>query len=115
MSFDPSARALPHHQLAINLPVRVVGLPHELLLVDLSTLGMQLSSPVALGVGEVHEFVIELGIIPTISPARLCLRGEVRWHAPDDAPSRTLVGVRFESLSPESHIAVASIIDRLAL
>lgn len=115
MPTDPRQRALPIRQLSINLPVRVAGMPHTFLLLDLTTLGMQLSSPTQLGVGEVHDFVIDLGMLPTITPARLTLRGEVRWHSPDDAPDRTLIGVRFESLSPETHVVVAGIIDRLVL
>jgi hypothetical protein len=115
MSVDPKLRALPPHQLSINLPVRVAGSPHTFLLVDLSTLGMKLSGPVVLQVGESHDFVIDLGVVPSISPSRLTLCGEVRWHSPDDAPDRTLIGVRFASLDPETHVAVANIIDRLAL
>lgn len=115
MPTDRRQRVLPIHQLSINLPVRIEGTPHTLLLLDLTTLGMQLSSPFSLEVGEVHDFVIDLGMLPSLSPSRLPVRGEVRWQAPDDAPDRTLIGVRFESLSPESHVAVASIIDRLAL
>ena len=115
MPADPKLRALPTHQLSINLPVRVAGSPHTLLLLDLSTLGMKLSGPVALQVGDGHDFVIDLGVVPSISPSRLTLRGEVRWHSPDDAPDRILIGVRFASLAPETQVAVANIIDRLAL
>lgn len=115
MSVDTRLRALAPHQLSINLPVCVAGTPHTVLLVDLSTLGMKLSSPVVLEVGEVHDFVVDLGMVPTLSPSSMTLRGEVRWRTPDDAPERTLLGVRFESLPPETHVAVANLIDRLAL
>lgn len=115
MSFDPKQRALPTHQLSINLSVSIVGTPDTLLLVDLSTLGMKLSGACALGVGETHEFVIDLGVLPTFGMPHLSLRGEVRWCAPDSAPGRSLIGVRFESLAPEVHVAVGRIIDRLAL
>ena len=115
MSADPKLRALPTHQLSINLPVSVAGMPHTLLLLDLSTLGMKLSSPAPLEVGVTHDFVVDLGILRTISPSQLTLRGEVRWRSPDTTPDRTLLGVRFESLTPEVHVAVATIIDRLAL
>lgn len=115
MSFDPKLRALPTHQLSINLPVTVVGTPETLLLVDLSTLGMKLSGASTPAVGETHEFVIELGVLPTFGIPRLALRGEVRWSAPDSAPGRSLIGVRFESLAPDVHVIVGRIIDRLAL
>ncbi len=115
MPHEPTRRALTPRQLSINLAVSVVGAPHNLLLVDLTTLGMKLSGALPLNVGDTHDFVVDLGVIPSLSPPRLALRGSVRWCSPDLAPDRTLIGVQFASLTPEVHLAVQRIIDRLAL